>query len=226
MLNFIKIYAIVIRDKKMEVGIRMKVGYLKISPLETNENEQIANFKRENNIQRMFWEKISIKTNLADMEEYSRMVRYLQEGDVLIVPEFARLSKSVIELFQMVNQLNEKGIILVSLRENFDSNSDDGKLLIKSLQKIADFESRVLLQRRREGIAKAKAEGKYKGGGRFKERPADFEKYEQMYRSKEMKVVDIAKHFHVSRVTTYKWIKELQMEKLQHQYQDKDLETT
>lgn len=193
----------------------MRVGYLRISPLEADELKQIEDFRQEQNVDRVFWEKVSIKSNVAETEEYSRMIRYLQEGDVLIIPEFAGLSKNVMELFQMINQLNEKGIRLESRREKFDSESNDGKALIESLNKIADFENRVLLQRRREGIAKAKADGKYKGGGRLKEKPEDFEKYEQMYRSKQMTVVDIAKHFQVSRVTIYKWIRQVNKQNAQ-----------
>ena len=193
----------------------MRVGYLRISPLETDELKQVEDFRQEQNVDRVFWEKVSIKSSVAEMEEYSRMIRYLQEGDVLIIPEFAGLGKNIIELFQMINQLNQKGIRLESRREKFDSRSDEGKALFESLNKIADFESRVLLQRRREGIAKAKADGKYKGGGRLKEKPEDFEKYEQMYRSKQMTVVDIAKHFQVSRVTIYKWIRQVNKQNAQ-----------
>jgi len=193
----------------------MRVGYLRISPLETDELKQVEDFRQEQNVDRVFWEKVSIKSSVAEMEEYSRMIRYLQEGDVLIIPEFAGLGKNVMELSQMIKRLNEKGIRLESRREKFDSRSDEGKALFESLNKIADFESRVLLQRRREGIAKAKADGKYKGGGRLKEKPEDFEKYEQMYRSKQMTVVDIAKHFQVSRVTIYKWIRQVNKQNAQ-----------
>lgn len=180
-----------------------------MSPLETDELKQIETFRQEQNVDRVFWEKVSIKSNLAEMEECARMARYLQEGDVLVVPEFAKFIKSVKELVNMIDQLKKKGVKLVSCRERFDSESDEGKALIESLGTIADFENRVLLQRRREGIAKAKTEGKYKGGGRLKEKPEDFGKYEQLYRSKQMTVVDIAKHFQVSRVTIYKWIKQV-----------------
>ena len=203
----------------------MRVGYLRISPLETDELKQVEDFRQEQNVDRVFWEKVSIKSSVAEMEEYSRMIRYLQEGDVLIIPEFAGLSKNVMELFQMIKRLNEKGIRLESRREKFDSRSDEGKALFESLNKIADFESRVLLQRRREGIAKAKAEGKYKGGGRLKEKPKDFGKYEQMYRSKQMTVVDIARHFKVSRVTVYKWIKQVNQEFCNNDFEEKLPET-
>ena len=190
----------------------MRVGYLRMSPLVNNELEKIEKFRQESDVSRVFWDKVSIKSDVAETEEYSRMMRYLQKGDVLIIPEFAGLGKNIIELFQMISQLNQKGIRLESRREKFDSESDDGKILLESLNKIADFENRVLLQRRREGIAKAKAEGKYKGGGRLKEKPEDFGKYAQMYRLKQMTVVDIAKHFKVSRVTVYKWIKQVNQE--------------
>lgn len=199
----------------------MRVGYLRMSPLVNNELEKIEKFRQESDVSRVFWDKVSIKSDVAETEEYSRMMRYLQKGDVLIIPEFAGLGKNIIELFQMISQLNQKGIRLESRREKFDSESDEGKVLLESFNKIADFENRVLLQRRREGIAKAKAEGKYKGGGRLKKKPEDFGKYEQMYRSKQMTVVDIAKYFKVSRVTVYKWIKQVNQEVCNNDFEEK-----
>lgn len=186
----------------------MKVGYLKFSPLETDELEQVKDFQDELGLDKVFWERLSIKSSTEDMKEYQRMLRYMEEGDVLIVPEFAKLSKNVGELLKFLERLKEKGITLISHRENFNSASDEGKLLMKSMLVLADFDERVLLQRRREGIAKAKAEGKYKGGGRLIKRPEDFGDFVQMYRTKKMTVTAIAKHYNVSRVTVYKWIKE------------------
>lgn len=66
---------------------------------------------------------------------------------------------------------------------------------------------------------------KNKGGGRLKEKPEDFGKYEQMYRSKQMTVVDIAKHFKVSRVTVYKWIKQVHQEVCNNDFEEKLLKT-
>ena len=194
--------------------ITLEVGYLKISPLEDDEDRQIKEFQLETGTDRIFWEKLSIKSAPSEMKEYERMLRYMEEGDILIVPEFARLSKNVAELLKELERLKEKGISLVSCREKFNSETDEGKLLIKSMSVLADFDERVLLQRRREGIAKAKADGKYKGGGRLIKRPDDFAEYEQMYRSKKIKVTAIAKHFNVSRVTVYKWLKEIKNNKI------------
>lgn len=186
----------------------MRIGYLKISPLEGDGEEQIKKFQEEAELSRIFWERLSIKSALADMKEYERMLRYLEEGDVLVIPEFARLSKNVAELLKIVERLNDKRIPLVSCREKFNSVTEEGKSLMKAMSVLADFDERVLLQRRREGIAKAKADGKYKGGGRLIKRPDNFDEYKKMYRSKQMTVVDMAKHFNVSRVTIYKWLNE------------------
>lgn len=186
----------------------MRIGYLKISPLEGDGEEQIKKFQEEAELSRIFWERLSIKSALADMKEYERMLRYLEEGDVLVIPEFARLSKNVAELLKIIERLNDKGIPLVSCREKFNSVTEEGKFLMKAMSVLADFDERVLLQRRREGIAKAKADGKYKGGGRLIKRPDNFDEYKKMYHSKQMTVVDMAKYFNVSRVTIYKWLKE------------------
>lgn len=188
----------------------MEVGYLKISPLEADGEEQAKQFQEKAKLNRIFWERLSIKSTQTDMKEYERMLRYLEEGDVLVIPEFARLSKNIAELLKIVERLKSIGITLVSCREKFNSDTDEGKSLIKAMSVFADFDERVLLQRRREGIAKAKADGKYKGGGRLIKRPENFGKYEKLYRSKQMTVVDMAKYFNVSRVTIYKWLKEIE----------------
>lgn len=200
---------------KVQIGSdRMEVGYLKISPLEGDGEEQAKKFQEQAGLSRIFWEKLSIKSAPTDMKEYERMLRYLEEGDVLVVPEFARLSKNIADLLRIVERLNSRGITLESRREKFNSSTDEGKSLIKAMSVFADFDERVLLQRRREGIAKAKADGKYKGGGRLIKRPDNFSEFEELYRSKRMTVVDMAKHFNVSRVTIYKWLREIKHDKI------------
>ena len=192
----------------------MEVGYLKISPLEGDEEKKVKAFQTEAKLNRVFWERLSIKSATSEMKEYERMLRYLEEGDVLVIPEFARLGKNVAELLKILERLKDKGITLVSCRENFNSSTESGKSLIQSMSVLADFDERVLIQRRREGIAKAKAAGRYKGGGRLIKCPDDFAEYEQFYRSKQMTVTAIAKHFNVSRVTIYKWLKEIKQNKV------------
>ncbi len=88
---------------------------------------------------------------------------YLREGDTLIVTKPDRLARSTLDLLQMAKALEGKGVTLRILSLDLDTSTPTGKLMLTVLGGIATFERDLMLERQREGIAKAKAEGKYKG---------------------------------------------------------------
>jgi DNA invertase Pin-like site-specific DNA recombinase len=89
---------------------------------------------------------------------------YLREGDTLIVTKIDRLARSVSDLVKLTEKLKLKGVHLRFLANpEMDTESANGKLMLTVLGAIAEFERDLMLERQREGIARAKAEGKYKG---------------------------------------------------------------
>ena len=88
---------------------------------------------------------------------------YAREGDTLIVTKLDRLARSVTDLVSITEALRAKGVALRILAMNLDTSAPTGKLMLNLLGSIAEFERELMLERQREGIAKAKAEGKYKG---------------------------------------------------------------
>lgn len=88
---------------------------------------------------------------------------YLREGDILIVTKLDRLARSVADLVAITKKLKAKQVALRILAMNLDTESPTGKLMLNLLGSIAEFERELMLERQREGIAQAKAEGKYKG---------------------------------------------------------------
>lgn len=88
---------------------------------------------------------------------------YVREGDTLIVTKLDRLARSVADLVAITEALRAKGVSLRILAMNLDTATPTGKLMLNLLGSIAEFERELMLERQREGIAKAKAEGKYKG---------------------------------------------------------------
>jgi len=92
-----------------------------------------------------------------------RALDYVREGDTLIVTKLDRLARSVADLVQITAVLKEKRVRLRILALNLDTGTPTGKLMLNLLGSIAEFERELMLERQREGIAKAKAEGKYKG---------------------------------------------------------------
>ncbi|WP_310242435.1 recombinase family protein [Rhizobium rosettiformans] len=95
--------------------------------------------------------------------EFDRCMEYVREGDELIVTKLDRLARSVADLAKIVTTLDAKGVSLKVLALSLDTSTPTGKLMLNMLGSIAQFEREIMLERQREGIAKAKADGKYKG---------------------------------------------------------------
>jgi len=90
-------------------------------------------------------------------------VDYVREGDTLIVTKPDRLARSTLDLLQIAKGLEGKGVTLRILSLDLNTSTPTGKLMLTVLGGIATFERDLMLERQREGIARAKAEGKYKG---------------------------------------------------------------
>ena len=88
---------------------------------------------------------------------------YLREGDTFVVTKLDRLARSVKDMVEITASLDEKGVALKILSIDLDTQTPTGKLMVNLLGSIAEFERELMLERQREGIAKAKSEGKYKG---------------------------------------------------------------
>lgn len=95
--------------------------------------------------------------------ELDRALDYAREGDTLIVTKLDRLARSVADLVRLTETLAAKNVSLRILAMNLDTDTPTGKLMLNLLGSIAEFERELMLERQREGIAKAKAAGRYKG---------------------------------------------------------------
>ena len=185
----------------------MNIAYIRVSTVEQNEQRQIEAMKPFN-IEKWFIEKISAKdTNRPKLQE---LLEFVREGDTIHVHDFSRLARSTKDLLDIVEQLSQKNIYLVSNKENIDTSTPTGKLMLTMIGAINEFERYNLLERQREGIAIAKRNGKYKGGKR-KSVP-DFENGYQRYLRREISKVGLAKELRISRPTLDKLIKEYKEE--------------
>lgn len=90
-------------------------------------------------------------------------LEYVRHGDTMVVTKLDRLARSVSDLVGIQDRLAKKGVGLRILALNLDTTAPTGKLMVNLLGSIAEFERELMLERQREGIAKAKAEGKYAG---------------------------------------------------------------
>jgi len=139
----------------------MKIGYARTSTL-----DQKAGFEAQvrelqaAGCEKVFQEQVSSVAKRAQLEAALEFVR---EGDTLVVSRLDRLARSTAHLLQIADTLRKKGANLHILSLNIDTSTATGKLLFTMIGAIAEFERELMLERQREGIAKAKAEGKYKG---------------------------------------------------------------
>ena len=186
----------------------MIVAYVRVSTAEQNEARQIEALEKFN-IEKWFTEKVSGKD--TKRPKLQAMLDFVREGDVVYVMDFSRLSRSVRDLLSIVDLLNEKNVRLVSLKENLDTSTPTGKLMLTMIGAIAEFERQNTLERQREGIAIAKREGKYKG--RKPLEIADFDKIYMSWKAGEITAVSACKLLGISRSTFYRKVDEREKNK-------------
>lgn len=132
----------------------MKVGYIRVSTEEQNTARQDA-MMVEQGVEKIFTEKISGKN--TERPELQRMMEFVREGDTVVVESYSRFSRSTSDLFSLVEALGKKNVQFVSLHENVDTSTPQGKLIFTIFAGLVQFEREQTLQRQREGIEAAKA---------------------------------------------------------------------
>ena len=180
----------------------MKVAYVRTSTIEQNEARQTEVLEKFN-IEKWYMEKVSGKD--TKREKLQLMLDFVREGDEIYVMDFSRLSRSVQDLLSIVDLLNEKKVKLVSLKENLDTSTPTGKLMLTVIGAIAEFERMNILERQREGIAIAKREGRYKG--RKQKQLDNWDEVVAAWNKKEITAVQACKILGISRGTFYNRIK-------------------
>lgn len=180
----------------------MNLAYVRVSTVEQNEERQIEALKKFN-IEKWFTEKVSGKN--MDRPKLQEMLDFCREGDTIYIHDFSRLARSTKDLLDIVERLKEKGVHLVSNKENIDSSTPQGKLMLTMIAAIYEFERENMLERQREGIAIAKREGKFKG--RKPLELDDFDKYYELYISRQITKSEMARKLNISRPTLDKMIK-------------------
>jgi DNA invertase Pin-like site-specific DNA recombinase len=137
------------------------IGYARTSTVEqdTGFDAQLRDLKAQG-VDKVFSEQVS---SVAEREELERALDYCREGDTLIVTKLDRLARSVHHLCKIVERLQSKGVSLRIMGMGLDTATANGRLMLNVFGAVAQFEREVMLERQREGIAKAKSEGKYKG---------------------------------------------------------------
>lgn len=139
----------------------MLIGYARTSTLE----QEAGLAAQERDLTALDCDKVYIEqtSSVGERPRLTAAIDYLRDGDTLVVTKLDRLARSVLHLGEIVKQIREKGASLRILDMDIDTKSPTGTLLLNMLGSVAQFEREMMLERQREGIAKARGEGKYKG---------------------------------------------------------------
>jgi DNA invertase Pin-like site-specific DNA recombinase len=177
----------------------LKIGYAR-----TSTTEQVAGLDAQKKeleaagCQEVFFEQVS---SVQKRNELDKLLRFIRKGDALVVTKLDRLARSIPDLVKIVETLESKDAPLTILDMNLDTSSPTGKLLLNLVGSIAQFEREIMLQRQREGISVAKAEGRYKG-----RKPTARSKSDQVFdlHDRGVPAAEIADQLKISRASTYR----------------------
>ena len=143
-------------------GILVGYGRVSTTDQQAGLDAQIRDLKGAG-CEEIFSEQVSA---LGQRDRLREALRFVRRGDTLVVCKPDRLARSTTDLLRIVDDLDRRGVGLIMLSmggQQIDTRSPTGKLMVTMLAAIAEFERGLLLERQREGVAKAKADGKYKG---------------------------------------------------------------
>lgn len=181
------------------------IAYVRVSTAEQNEARQIEALNKHN-IDKWFTEKVSGKN--MNRPQLEAMLDYVREGDTVYIHDFSRLARSTKDLLTIVEKLQNKKVHLVSNKENLDTSTPTGKLMLTMIAAINEFERENLLERQREGIAIAKEQGKFKGGQVKRIDDKTFTEAYERYQRRELTKTQLAAELKISRPTLDKLIKD------------------
>lgn len=112
-------------------------------------------------VDEVFVDKLSGKN--TDRPELKRLLAYVRRGDTVVVESISRFARNTRDLLDLMEELSKKEVAFVSQKEAIDTTTPTGKFMLTVFGAVAELEREYILQRQREGIAVAKANGVYKG---------------------------------------------------------------
>lgn len=189
------------------MGNATKVFYARVSTEEQNEARQIEMAKAQGvEDDRIYLDKQSGKN--ANRPKLNNMMEYVRKGDTVIVESISRLARSTRDLLNIVDKLQKKEVQFVSLKENIDTTTPQGTFMLTVFAALAELEREQILQRQKEGIAIARAEGKYKGKPKMKIDESAFRKECKKWREGKQTAAKTMRNLGLKPNTFYRRVKE------------------
>lgn len=196
-----------------------RIGYVRISTA-TQHTERQENALAD--CDRIFTDVCSGKN--AHRPELENMLAYVRNGDTVIVESFSRLARSLSDMLRIVEFLQKKGVALVSLKEQIDTTTPQGKLMLHLFAALSEFEREQTAQRQAEGIAVAKAADaarraaglppeKFRGGTRIAVDPKEFDRQYKKWKAGEQTARDAMRNLKLKPNTFYRRVEEYEKKK-------------
>jgi DNA invertase Pin-like site-specific DNA recombinase len=196
----------------MDIELLERVGmdtyfYIRVSTKDQNTIRQEVKAK-EHNIPfgNVFIERASGK-NVTARPVLDEMLGKLRIGDKVIVDSISRFARNTKDLLDLIDKLNAKDVIFVSLTESIDTTTPTGIFMLTVFGAVAQLERDYIKERQAEGIEVAKEAGAYKGRKPI-EYPKQWDKYYKMYKSGTIKAVDMMKILGLKKTTFFKLLKQ------------------
>ena len=179
-----------------------QVGYIRVSSTEQNTERQLDGM----HFDKTFTEKAS--GGSRERPQLNAMLEYLRDGDTVHIHSIDRLARNTNDLNEIVNSLNDRGITIIFHKENLTFSHDVAqsainKLMFQMLAAFAEFERSIIRERQKEGIAKAKAKGLYKG----RQRKADYFEIQKAMQQENATYRKVATKFGVGIATVQRALK-------------------
>ena len=143
----------------------------------------------------------------TDRPELKKMMDYVRKGDTVIVESISRFARNTRDLLVLIEKLTEKGVEFVSRKEAIDTTTPTEKFMLTVFGAVAELEREYILQRQREGIAIAKAQGKY--AGRKPIERSNFDAVEKLWRAGTISAAEAMRRLDMSRSTFYRKVRQL-----------------
>jgi DNA invertase Pin-like site-specific DNA recombinase len=183
----------------------MKIGYARVSTTEQREELQVDALKKAG------CEKIFIDKSTGakfDRKGLTEARTFVRKGDSFVVWKLDRLGRSLKDLIETVNTLNDQGVEFISLTENIDTTTSGGKLVFHLMAALAEFERNIIRERTRAGLEAARSRGR--NGGRPKKLKTDkkISLVRSLYADKSHSIDEICSTLGISRRTLYRYVKE------------------
>lgn len=181
------------------------ITYLRVSTKDqTIENQRNAIIKAGITTDKEFSDEGFTGTNI-NREGLKQCLNYVREGDILVVYSFSRIARTTRDLLDIIEELDKKGVAFKSITENIDTSTPTGKMMLTVISAMNEFEVQVMKERQKEGIERARREGKFKK--QVVEKPANWDEVISKYNTRQITATKAMELLGLKKTTFYKLLK-------------------